>query len=163
MKKSIFIRGLAALVACALVLPAIGSLKNPVERPFKGSAVVTKATTNPGGLSGTFEIVGTATHLGKFVSNVSYQVTGGSPDGSKVFVHLWGNFTAANGDTVELEFPNWVLDHSVTPPTSTGVANITGGTGRFANASGSYVANISPADAAPGVTQIWTAEGTISY
>ena len=162
MKNSMLIRGLAALAVCALVLPVVGSLKNPVERPFKATGIFT-SVSDATGAAGTFLTVGTATHLGKFVGQGTYEVTGVSSDGLKVFMHVAATWTAANGDTIDLYIADWVNDYSVTPPIATGFANIIGGTGRFANASGSYVANISPADAAPGVTQIWTAEGTISY
>ena len=155
-------------VGCILALVFLGTTSaqpkaSGTARPFKATGIVAETITNPDGVSGAFVVVGTATHLGKFVSNVDYQVTAATPDLSVLFVHVWGKFTAANGDTIQIDIPEWVVDHTVTPPTSTGLANIIGGTGRFANASGSYVANISPADAAPGVTQIWTAEGTISY
>ena len=157
MKKSIFIRGLAALAVCALVLPVVGSLKNPVERPFNANGA---SVMNP---DGTFLIVGTATHLGKFVGQGTYEVTGVSSDGLKVFMHVAATWTAANGDTIMLEILNWVNDYSVTPPIATGLANIIGGTGRFANASGSLFSDISPVNVSPGDTQILTSEGTISY
>jgi len=144
MRKSIFIRGLAALVACALVLPVVGSLKNPVERPLKMSGIVTEIIINADDGSGTMEVVGTATHLGKFVCRADWTV---NSDGT---LHLLAYFTAANGDTLQAEFP------AAAP--LFGDATITGGTGRFANASGSYGASISGAN-----LEIFAAEGTISY
>jgi hypothetical protein len=59
--------------------------------------------------------------------------------------------------------PEWVNDYSATPPTSTGVANVLGGTGRFAGASGSFLGEISPAEITPGVPNSLTGEGTITY
>jgi hypothetical protein len=151
MKKSMFIRGLAALVACALVLPVVGSLKNPVERPFQATGA---SAMNP---DGTFLIVGTATHLGKFVFPGTYEITWAAPDFSKIVFHILGTYTAANGDTINIECKEWVF--TADPPTSTGLVKILSGTGRFANASGSYVGTLSPA-ATP---TLFTAEGTISY
>ena len=126
-------------------------------RPFK----VTGIFTSPN--DGTFGIVGTATHLGKFVAKGTLELTGVSPDGLKVFFHVAATWTAANGDTIGIEIPEWVIDYSVTPPASTGVATILPGTGRFVNASGSVFSEISPAEISPGVLNIITGEGTISY
>jgi hypothetical protein len=126
-------------------------------RPFKLTGIFTSPN------DGTFRIVGTATHLGKFVAKGTIEFTSMSPDGMKLFMRGAATWTAANGDNIQIDLPEWVADYSVTPPTSTGVANIIGGTGRFVNASGSFFSEISPADSAPGVTQIITGEGTISY
>ena len=151
MTKSILIRGFAALVACALVLPVVGSLKNPVKRPFEATGI---SAMNP---DGTFLIVGTATHLGKFVFPGTYEITWAAPDFSKIVFHIQGTYTAANGDTINIECKEWVF--TADPPTSTGLVTILPGTGRFANASGSYVGTLSPA-ATP---TLFTAEGTITY
>ncbi len=147
MKKSIFIRGLAAFVACALVLPLVGSSKNPVERPLKMSGIVLENTGS------SMEVVGTATHLGKFASQAywEYDVTIGA-------LHVWASFTAANGDLLEAEFPVWEFDPVAGVAADSGVATITGGTGRFAHASGSYVATFSGDN-----LEIFTVEGTIAY
>jgi hypothetical protein len=141
MKKSIFIRVFAALVACALVLPVVGSSKNPVERPFKASGIVTEFILNPN-YSGSLALVGNATHLGKFVSTGEFVLSG-----DFTTLHVWGSFTAANGDIVYIDYPAWLGD--------SGVAYFKGGTGRFAHASGSFVGTI--------VDGIYTAEGTITY
>jgi len=114
-----------------------------VERPFKASGIVTEIIPNEDG-SGTMEVVGTATHLGKFVSRADWTL---NSDGT---LHVWAEFRAANGDTLKAEFKEWVSPW--------GDATITGGTGRFANASGSYGAGFSGDN-----QEIFTAEGTISY
>jgi len=106
---------------------------------------------------GTFLIAGTATHLGKFVFPGTYEITWAAPDLSKIVFHILGTYTAANGDTIDIECEEWAF--TADPPSSTGLVKIVSGTGRFANASGSYVGTLSPADAP---TQ-FTAEGTISY
>jgi hypothetical protein len=119
-------------------------------RPLKMSGIVTEIIINADG-SGTMEVVGTATHLGKFVCRADWTV---NSDGT---LHVLANFTAANGDTLQAEFPAWV----VYPPgviADSGDATITGGTGRFAGASGSYEAGFSGAN-----MEIFAAEGTISY
>jgi hypothetical protein len=130
-------------------------------RPFKASSLISFTPTSDFG--GTFGVVGNATHLGKFVGTGTYQVTGVSADGSKVYFHVTATWTAANGDTINLDMPEWVNDNSVNHPTSTGVANIIGGTGRFAGASGWYFGDISPPVITPGVPNDLTAVGTITY
>jgi len=161
MKRSIFIRAFAALVTCALVLPVVGSSKNPVERPMKEKGLILFTPTSDFG--GTFGVVGNATHLGKFVGQGTYHVTGVSPDGLKIYFHVAATWTAANGDAVEIDCPDWVNDNSVNPPTSTGVMNFVGGTGRFVNASGSFFSVISPAVITLGVPNSLTGDGTITY
>ena len=99
------------------------------------------------------EAVGTATHLGKWDSQAHWEI-----DLSTFTLHVWASFTAANGDTLQAEFPAWGFDFVSGVVADSGVAYITGGTGRFAGASGSYVATFSGSGG-----QIYTAEGTISY
>jgi hypothetical protein len=158
MKKSIFIRALAALVACALVLPVVGSSKNPVERPLKVAGIFTSVPDETG-FAGTFMVLGNATHLGKIVFAGDFTTVNMTPSGL-VTVHIQGTYTAANGDTIVVECPNWVTQYDAVGNalTSTGLVNIIGGTGRFANASGSYMGHIYP-----GSTLIFAAEGVITY
>jgi hypothetical protein len=130
-------------------------------RPFKATGIPT-IVANPDGMSGTFEMVGTATHLGNFVFPGTYQVIG--VGGPGIFLlHIIGTYTAANGDTIKIDCPDWVSDYSVSPVKSYGLVNIIGGTGRFANASGSYVGAllgaVSPGDA----PTLFIAQGTIAY
>jgi len=160
MKNSMLVRGLAALAACALVLPVVGSPKNPVARPFKAAGIVTMTVdpNDPLGASGTFEIVGTATHLGNFVFPGTWAIVGLNEEGGYVY-EIHGTYTAANGDTIEIECLDWGVDDGLNPTVSTGMVEIIRGTGRFANASGSYVGTLSPA---PSPT-LFTAQGTISY
>ena len=97
------------------------------------------------------EVVGTATHLGKFDSQANWEF---APETGTL--HVWASFTAANGDTLQAEFPAWGFDPVSGVAADSGLATITGGTGRFAGASGSYVATFSGVD-------LFTVEGTISY
>ena len=114
--------------------------------PFKASGIVTENTGN------SMEVVGTATHLGRFDSQAHWEF-----NSSTFTLHVWASFTAANGDTLQAEFPAWVVNPDGTIATS-GVAIITGGTGRFAGASGSYGGGFSGPN-----QEIFTVEGTISY
>ena len=135
-------------LGCILALVFLGATNaqpkaSGTARPFKASGIVTEIIPNADG-SGTMEVVGTATHLGQFVSRANWTV---NSDGT---LYVLASFTAANGDTLQAVFPAWLG--------SLGDATITGGTGRFANASGSYVAGFSGSN-----LEIFAAEGTISY
>ncbi len=133
----------------------------PVERPLKEAGFISFTPTSEFG--GTFGVVGNASHLGQFVGQGTYQATGISSDGLKVYFHVAATWTAANGDSIAIDCPDWVNDASVTPPTSTGVMNIIGGTGRFVDASGWFFGDISPANITPGVPNTLTGEGNIAY
>ena len=143
-----------ATLGCILALVFLGATSalpkaKGTARPFKASGIVTEFILNPD-YSGSLALVGTATHLGKFDSYaywVPNYLEDGTPDGT---LHVWASFTAANGDILRAEFPEFVG--------ASGDATITGGTGRFAGASGSYVATFSGAD-----LEIFSVEGTISY
>jgi hypothetical protein len=136
----------AATLGCILALVFLGVTSaqpkaKGTERPFEASGIVTEFILNPD-YSGSLALVGTATHLGKFVSTGEFVL-----NDDLTTLHVWGSFTAANGDIVYIDYPAWSGD--------SGVAYFMGGTGRFAHASGSYVGTI--------VDGIYTAEGTISY
>ena len=112
------------------------------ERPFSGtgSGIAVIGPEPDGKLAAVVTGTGNATHLGIFTN--SGKVFFGDPDPSNPnLVHPTGysTFTAANGDKVESILENGTVD------LSTGVGEgdfrVTGGTGRFANATGitSYV------------------------
>jgi hypothetical protein len=150
-------------VGCLLALVFLGATTaqpktSAKARPFKATAIYTA------GDPGTFQVAGNATHLGAFVGMGTYVITDGDLVNYTFFtLHVVATWTAANGDTITIDFPEWVNDNTVDPPTSTGAGNIIGGTGRFANATGSFFSDISPATTTPGVLNILTGEGTISY
>jgi hypothetical protein len=125
----------ALFAASALSLTSIVVSAVAAETPFKGrvSAVETVVVTPPTA-SLTRDGTGTATHLGKYTEHIEMTInlqmlssTGTS------------TFTAANGDTLTAT----VLGQA-TPTTTPGVLSIverytiTGGTGRFADATGSF-------------------------
>jgi hypothetical protein len=142
-------------LGCILALVFLGATSaqpkaSGTARPLKMSGIVTYVEFHAD-YSGNMVVVGTATHLGKFDSYAywvpNYLEDGITWDGT---LYVWASFTAANGDILQAEFPEFVG--------SSGDATITGGTGRFAGASGSYVATFSGAD-----LEIFSVEGTISY
>ena len=81
------------------------------------------------------EATGTATGLGRFSLEVPHLVNQAARSGAGSYI-----FTAANGDTLTAEFTG---DATLVAPgvlTTHETATITGGTGRFAGATGSFSA-----------------------
>jgi hypothetical protein len=151
-------------MGCILALVFLGATSaqpkvSGTARPFKVSGIFTSVYDEGSSTTGTFLAVGNATHLGKIVFTGPWQIIGGHFNTFEYLIfHVAGTYTAANGETLDIDIPEWVVDYTVTPAVGTGLVNIIGGTGRFANASGSYAAVI-----VYGNTQILTGEGTISY
>ena len=149
------------LVLVFLVAASAQPQASGKARPFKATGIPTMVP-DPSGASGTFEIVGNATHLGNFVFPGRYEIVGATEAGL-VYFHITGTYTAANGDTIVIDCPDWVANYGVSPVDSWGLVNVIGGTGRFAHASGSYMGALlgalSPVDA----PTFFTAQGTISY
>jgi hypothetical protein len=165
--------GLGALLPVLAVLATLG-LAGPVaageQVPFKGSfegdAFVTPATTTPGfarTVSVDVDATGHATQLGRFALLIPHQVDFpvGFPTNPATSSGSY-EFVAANGDTLSADFVGTVT------PISGGLAagetaTITGGTGRFAGATGSFtVERVVLVDPAGNRTTIGSFEGTIS-
>jgi hypothetical protein len=146
------------VAAFAVSLASVAGSAVAAETPFKGTvnAVETAEVVFPT-LSVTRDGTGTATHLGKFTEHITLQVN--IPTG-----HATGaaTFTAANGDTLTA-----TVDGQSTPTTIPGVLSIvevytiTGGTGRFSDATGSFTLNAT-LDQATGVSS-GTFSGTIDH
>lgn len=111
-----------------LAILLLGSLPAAaIERPFSltGAGTLTDGIINASGR---------ATHLGLFTETGELTFI---PDPNNPNLILASGpvvFTAANGDTLEGRLEDGVLD--VTTGIATGVFRFTGGTGRFAGASG---------------------------
>ena len=148
----------AILCFCAGIMQ--GSIAYAADRPFGGSCNTVFAFTGVGAA----EYQGTCHlhHIG-LTHVVATQIIIPNPDGTLLItqVHV---YTAANGDEL---FANAVAIGTFTTPTSvsfSGTETYVGGTGRFANASGSATLN-GTADftsATGGVGQ-YTTQGTVSY
>lgn len=111
-----------------------GVLSNDQEVPFKGRLEGT-ATITPGSpfLSVSIEGTGNATHLGRFTVEIPHVVNTTNRTSTGTY-----EFTAANGDTLTAGFTGQA---TLTAPGVLSVvetATITGGTGRFADATGSF-------------------------
>ena len=116
---------LATLAACALAFPSLGSTKNPVERPFRSEATVTWVVNMLDG-SAKGQELGVATHVGLYTNESSaiWDLK------NFVIVSATGTATAANSEQTF-----WKMT-----PDQPGIVQVTGGTGRFVNATGSFAA-----------------------
>jgi hypothetical protein len=131
-RRSLFF---AVVAATAVSLASIAVSAVAAETPFKGTvnAVESVEVVFPT-LSVTRDGTGTATYLGKFTEDITLQVDIPTSHATGV-----ATFTAANGDTLTA-----TVDGQGTPTTTPGVVSIvevytiTGGTGRFADATGTF-------------------------
>ena len=143
---------LLTLSACVAGLSALGSLKNPVTRPNNAHGHFTVVVSLADGSFVASE-QGQATHSGQYITHFEGQMD------LVTFNTIWmeGYVEAANGDRVFAE---------MTP--QGGV--ITGGTGRFEGATGSFtmvttdvVVVVDPIAGTMTMTGTDTMEGTITY
>jgi hypothetical protein len=123
--------------------------------PFKGNFEGTQRSTP---LQPPFAFVegsatGNATHLGRFTVEFPHTVNFATRIGEGTFT-----FTAANGDTLTADFTGEAQPGPIVSIVEHGI--VTGGTGRFAGATGSFTAQ-RQFDPATGTTK-GSFEGTIS-
>jgi len=112
-----------------------GLLAQGHEVPFTGrweGAVTARTPLPPGFLSITFEGTGNATHLGRFT--VEIRIVLNTTD--RTFTGTY-EFTAASGDTLTAAVTGQAPPAGVRQA-GVETATITGGTGRFASATGSF-------------------------
>ena len=148
----------AAVIACTLALPALGSEQNPIERPFKNNATAIWTVDMLTGEATGFE-VGVATHAGAYTSEaqVIWDLA------NLVIVSGSGVVTTDEGEDI-----SWTISST---PEAPNLVTFVGGTGRFEEVSGSFAA-IPPLEATfeydwatwtVTVTVPYTGAGTIIY
>ena len=181
--------GVVLLVGCSQPVsptsPTSGSLAgpspttsggNPTSTRIPTEAVVGVAATKEvpfkGRLDGTFtfapdpppspfasvhfsEVTGNGTDLGRFTVEAPHRVNLATLTSTGTF-----EFTAANGDTLTADFTGTATPETPSVVSIVETANITGGTGRFAGATGSFIVTRT-ADLASLLTT-GSFEGTIS-
>lgn len=164
MKKLILIPAIFAILAMIGAFPiAFATHSGTFEGSFSGTFSITSTTpTTKATITGTghYEHLGKTTVLGKAT------MTGGSECGGFTATEQ-ETFTSANGDQI------FATAIDVACPTSnpnvihvTATSTITGGTGRFADASGSFTTQVSAAAASPTATTgtlSGTSTGTLTY
>jgi hypothetical protein len=112
-----------------------GVLSNDQEVPFKGRLEGT-ATITPGTppfLSVSIDGMGNATHLGRFTVEIPHVVNTTNRTSTGTY-----EFIAANGDTLTAGFTGHATLIAPGVLSIVETATITGGTGRFADATGSF-------------------------
>jgi hypothetical protein len=115
---------------------AVGQPATAATVPFKGTLEGSQTTTplDPPLAFSVVSATGTATHLGRFTLEIPHTVNFATATGDGTYT-----FTAANGDTLTADFTG---EATVGPIISiVEHATITGGTGRFAGAAGTFTAH----------------------
>ena len=156
MKRHISVASLALAVVAVLGLtgPAAAGQQVPFKGSFEGD--VTHTPLDPPFDSVYVDATGNATHLGRFTLDIPHVVNRANRTAIGSY-----EFEAANGDMVYADFTGQAM-----PTAIPGVlyieetATITGGTGRFAGATGSFISE-RWFDTIAGTT-IGSFEGTIS-
>ena len=148
------------LVLVATTALYVGVVTQPApaaETPFKGTVNAVETGTNVGS---TRSLVrdggGTATQLGRYTEHITMQI-------DLQTRHSMGaaTFTAANGDTLTATVEGQATPASPGMLSIVEIYTITGGTGRFADATGSFTLN-STVDTATGVSS-GTFSGAIDH
>jgi hypothetical protein len=162
LRKLIFLSGLVLAVVALSPAAAMGAAKG-TDRPLKGTTTST-TTINLITGAGTTVSSGQMSHLGAVTGSQNAQFALVGPNG---FSFMGTSTTvAANGDEL---FTTVSGAGTLGPPVqSTAVYTITGGTGRFADASGTFTntaisTSVSIVGSTETVTSTHTLEGTISY
>lgn len=154
---------LGSLLVGALSLAAAAAAGNDQLRPMKGSCVASFVFTGPNvmTLSGTCLL----THLG-FTSWTGTQTVSAPVNGVQQMVNDTV-YTAANGDQLRMHFVGAATQTGATTLTFAGTETYTGGTGRFAEASGESSliggATFSSFLPVPSGTGFWSTSGSIAY
>ena len=130
-RRPLFV-GLVAAFAVSLASFAVSAVA--AETPFKGTvnAVETGTVVFPTRFLDR-EGTGTATYLGKYTEHATFQVNVLTLSGTGP-----ATFTAANGDTLFTSGVGQATPISPTVVSIVEVYTITGGTGRFADATGTF-------------------------
>jgi hypothetical protein len=148
-------------VGAVVLTPAVGSAE---ERPFKASLTGNahlSPTDDPSVLRNDETGVGTATHLGLFTwTEIEFADFDEIPGGVAVVASF--TMTAANGDRLYGTFTSSGYFADAETLVIQGSYQLTGGTGRFADATGSGDIDAS-AFLSPGLPFEGTLTGTIDY
>jgi hypothetical protein len=127
-----FATALSAVTVLVLACPVAAGDEVPFEGRLEGTVTVTPLT--PPFVAADVEATGNATHLGEFTLDIPHIVNRAKMTAKGTYV-----FTAANGDEVHADFDGYsTLTDVPNVLAIVETATITGGTGRFAGATGSF-------------------------
>lgn len=126
------------LIALVLVLTIAGPVAGDEQLPFNGrlEGTVTVTPLDSPLASVVIDAMGTATRFGRFSLTVPHVVNQALRTGSGTY-----EFTAPNGDTLTASFTGQATLLAPGVLSTTETATITGGTGRFAGATGGFTAS----------------------
>jgi hypothetical protein len=128
------------VVALAALAPTSALAKTGgTDRPLRGSESGT-TTLNPATGAASADFTGELSHLGKFSGNSNVTVTFTGPSSFTAVGN--GSLEAASGDELFFDV-TWTGTFTATAIQTTAVRTITGGTGRFAAASGTMTTRLS--------------------
>ncbi len=136
--RLIIVRSAICLILAVVLSVVVSPVAAQNSRPFKGRVVATwdnvLAALPPTSLA-RFNGTSQMTHMGNAAQSGTLTLT---PNGSPVLFPGQGSvtITAANGDTVTFDYSGILKILNPATGEGAGTFNITGGTGRFANASG---------------------------
>ena len=129
-RQPLFVALVAALTV-SLAIAAVGAVA--AETPFKGTANAVETGQGFPIRSAAREGTGTATYLGNFTEHVVMQINVLTMHGTGL-----ATFTAANGDTLSASVDGQATRTGPTQISTVELYTITGGTGRFADATGTF-------------------------
>ncbi len=167
--RTFVVLSVVGAMSLSVLVPAVAAAS---DRPFKGTMVggggVVEDLTCPIGLRTLSEATGIASHLGSFTMTSSHctpNPPAGNPPGP--ILGGRGTFVAANGDAIYFTYSGTVDPlEPVDGATISGVSHhiFTGGTGRFANATGAIEVDfLGTLHFATPMTITWVFKGTLSY
>lgn len=153
---------MAILLATGWGSAALGKARG-TDRPLRGTeSGITTGDLATGAASGDFS--GHLSHLGKYTGHSNVTVTFTGP--SSFTAAGTGTMSAANGDELFVAI-RWTGTFTATTVETTVVRTITGGTGRFADASGTLTVTLSSVYSISSTTltshDTGTSDGQISY
>jgi hypothetical protein len=158
--RLIFLSSLVLTVAALSPAAALGAAKG-TDRPLKGVSTST-STVNLATGAGTSDGTSQLSHCGTATFHNDFTLTITGPD---TFTLVGtGTEVCANGDEL---FHTFTITGTLSTGKSTGVHTITGGTGRFAGASGTFTTSVTSTMSIAGTIitthDTNTVEGRISY
>ncbi len=137
-RTAILMASASLLIAMALAAPAAAAVTRPMSGSFTGTVFFAEPRCGANLLTVGFEGVGTATHIGRMTGLATNCTTFDLAGDAAPVLDGEATFTAADGSTITVTYAgaqeapiNGVAAYENT-------ATVTGGTGRFADASGSW-------------------------